>query len=257
VVTRFDLLIGGARQAFKAFFMCLGMFTALPVFYRPWDEKLRPLMIACLPPAGLLLGGLWLAVGALLRALSVPPALGAAVLVILPLLATGGIHLDGYMDTADAILSWRPLEKRLAILKDPHTGSFAVLAVACLLLMGYGAAFALLESGRRLFPLLLVPTVSRAASAFCVSRLKPLAHSEYAGEPDDSGAKSGIFFGALCLLLGLFQGWHGVLPCLAAIAGYALTMRKAYKILGGFSGDLAGCALSVAEVCGLIAMAVV
>lgn len=241
----------------KAFFMCLGMFTALPTVYRPWDEELRPLMIACLPAAGLLLGALWLAAGAIFRALSAPVALSAAVLVILPILMTGGIHLDGYMDTSDAILSWRPLEKRLEILKDPHTGSFAVIALGTLLLMGFGAMSSALAGGRGLLPLLFIPAVSRACSAFCVSRLKPLAHSEYAGRADGAGADAGILFAAVCVLASIFEGWHGVVPCLAVIAGYALTMRKAYKTLGGFSGDLAGCALSVAEVCGLIAMAVV
>jgi adenosylcobinamide-GDP ribazoletransferase len=254
-MVRFYLFLGAARKAVKALFMCLGMFTALPVFYRPWDEALRPLMIACLPLVGLILGGLWLAAGAILRALSAAPALAAAILVILPILMTGGIHLDGYMDTADAVLSWRPVEKRLEILKDPHTGSFSVIALSCLLLASYGATLALLQGGRGLLPLLLIPAVSRACSAFCVSRLKPLAHSEYAGKSDDAGAVSGTMFAILCALLSIFAGWRGVVSCLAVIAGYALAMRKAYKTLGGFSGDLAGCALSVAEVCGLVVLA--
>ena len=192
-----------------------------------------------------------------MRALSVAPALAAALIVILPILMTGGIHLDGYMDTADAVLSWRPLEKRLEILKDPHTGSFSVIALSCLLLLSYGATLTLLQSGREVFPLLLIPAVSRACSAFCVSRLKPLSHSEYAGTSDNAGAVSGAAFAILCLALSIFAGWHGVFVCLAVVAGYALIMRWTYKILGGFSGDLAGCALSVAEVCGLIALAVV
>jgi adenosylcobinamide-GDP ribazoletransferase len=251
------LFLGAAQQGVKALFMCFGMFTALPVFYRPWDEALRPLMIACLPLVGLILGSLWLAAVALLRALSVAPALAAAALVILPILMTGGLHLDGYMDTADAVLSWRPLEKRLEILKDPHTGSFSVIALCCLLLAGYGAALSVLSDGRGLLPLLFIPAVSRACSAFCVSRLKPLAHSEYAGRTDNAGAVSGVLFAVVCILFSVFAGWHGVLSCCAVAAGYALTMGQAHKIMGGFSGDLAGCALSVGEVCGLIAMAVV
>lgn len=257
MVNRFYLMLGAVQRGTKAFFMCLGMFTALPIPYRPWDEALRPLMIACLPAVGLLLGGLWLAGGAILRALSVAPALAAAILVILPILMTGGIHLDGYMDTADAILSWRPLEKRLAILKDPHTGSFSVIALCCLLLAGYGALSALFESERGLLPLLLIPAVSRACSAFCVSRLIPLSHSEYAGGADDAGVISGMVFALVCALFSLCAGLHGLICCLATIAGYVLTMWQAYRTLGGFSGDLAGCALSVAEGCGLIALAVV
>ena len=41
------------------------------------------------------------------------------------LLVTGGIHMDGFLDTTDARRSYQEPEKKLAILKDPHTGAFA------------------------------------------------------------------------------------------------------------------------------------
>ena len=92
----------------RAFFMCLGMFTALPCPYRPWDEEARGLMTSCLPAVGLVVGALWYGLSLAGRAL-LPEALAAALTTALPLLLTGLIHLDGFMDTADALLSWRPL----------------------------------------------------------------------------------------------------------------------------------------------------
>jgi len=238
-----------------ALFMCFGMFTTLPMIYRPWDERLRPLMTACLPAVGLVIGALWLLTAYLCGVWNVHPALGAAFVAVVPAIVTGAIHIDGYMDTADAVLSWRPLEKRLQILKDPHVGSFAVIALAALIIFTYGAAFALLSSGNPIFPLLLIPVVSRCCSAFCVSTLKPLSHSEYAAEKNMTAAYSGIAFAAAAALLALVSGWRGLFAVLGTAAAYAVTMRKCYRMLEGFSGDLAGCALTVGECVGLIILA--
>lgn len=241
----------------KAFFMCLGMFTAIPLPYRPWDDSLRPHMTACLPFAGLVSGGIWLLCAWLMRLIGFPAALSAAILVVIPWLVTGAIHLDGYMDTSDAVLSWRALEERLRILKDPHTGSFAVIAVCVVAILSFGAAQSLLDAGRALAPLMLIPVMSRCCSAFCVCTLKPLGHSEYAGQNGNLGAISGVACAVISLGISCIWGWQGITAVLAVAAGYALTMRKVYKVLGGFSGDLAGCALTIGECCGLIAMALV
>lgn len=239
-----------------AFCMCLGMFTVIPMLYRPWDEKLRPLMTACLPAAGLVIGAVWLLAAYLCRTFDLHPALSAAVVAVLPSFITGAIHIDGFMDTSDAVLSWRPLEKRLEILKDPHVGSFAVISFGALALFMYGAAFALMANEGPIYPLLLIPMVSRSCSAFCVARLKPLSHSEYAAEKSDVPAKAAYAFAAAGLVLSVFSGWRGILTMLAVVLVYAATMRKCYKLLGGFSGDLAGCALVISECAGLIILAV-
>ena len=58
------------------------------------------------------------------------------VLVIVPVVITGGIHVDGLLDTSDALSSWRDREKRLEILKDSHAGAFAVIT-ACVYFMAF------------------------------------------------------------------------------------------------------------------------
>ena len=239
-----------------AFCMCLGMFTTIPMLYRPWEERLRPVMTACLPAVGIIIGALWLFAAYLCRTFDVHPALSAAIIAALPSFVTGAIHIDGFMDTADAVLSWRPLEKRLEILKDPHVGSFAVISLAALGLFMYGAAFALMANDGPIYPLLLIPMVSRSCSAFCVAKLKPLSHSEYAAEKNDLPAKAAYIFAAAALVLSAFSGWRGIIAMFAVVCAYALSMRKCYKLLQGFSGDLAGCALVIGECIGLIILAI-
>ena len=63
--------------------------------------------------------------------------LQAAVAVLIPVLVTGGIHLDGFLDTSDA-LSWQVTERRFEILKDPHTGAFVIIACCSYFLAAFG-----------------------------------------------------------------------------------------------------------------------
>ena len=58
---------------------------------------------------------------------------------IIPILITGGFHIDGFMDTQDAINSYKPREKKLEILKDPHIGAFAVISLLAYSIFWAGA----------------------------------------------------------------------------------------------------------------------
>ena len=241
------------RRFWNAFCMCYGMFTALPCPHRPWDEGARDMMLVCLPIVGALLGLLWAALGALGMAWLAPP-LRAALIAALPWLLTGFIHLDGYMDTCDAILSWRPLEQRLRILKDVHTGAFAVVGLGLLMMFSYAAASALDWSDLR--ALLFVPVVSRCGSAFCVLTLKPIGHSEYANTAGKSAQR--IAVAAMWLVaLAACAIWLRALALALVFetAIYAAAMAWACRTLEGVSGDLAGFALSISECAALIALA--
>lgn len=241
------------KRIFRAFFMCLGMFSSIPFPYRPWDESARNLMTACLPMVGAVIGLIW-AFLAMLAVAVLPAGLAGAVIAALPFLLSGFMHLDGFMDTSDAILSWRPLEERLRILKDSHTGSFAVVNLAMLMLFTYGAALSALTADLRV--LVLIPVVSRCGSAFCVTTLKPLGHSEYKDAHGSAAQRLAIVVVyILSMLAGVLWLGRGVIALAATTLGYALAMLWAARTLKGVSGDLAGFALSIAETCGLAVLA--
>lgn len=126
----------------------------------------------------------WAASGGGLSALArtiLPGGLAAALVAALPFLLTGFMHLDGFMDASDAMLSWREREARLKILKDVHVGSFSVVALGLLFMFQFGACLSL----KALFPLLLIPLISRAGSALSVMLIRPLGHSQYAAAGED------------------------------------------------------------------------
>ena len=93
------------------FFMAWGMFLTIPCPKKIWRESARRKMLACLPLIGLIVGGIW-ALCAWLGSF-LPQPLAALLCAATPWLITGFMHLDGYMDVCDAVLSRRDLEKKL------------------------------------------------------------------------------------------------------------------------------------------------
>lgn len=232
--------------------MCLGMFTSIPCPCRPWDEEARDWMLVTLPAVGLMVGLLWW--GFALLGTRLLPGVSAALTAALPWLLTGFIHLDGYMDTCDAMLSWRPLEKRLEILKDSHTGAYAVVGLGILMLFSYDAARSGLGDLRAL---LFVPVISRCGSAFSVLTLKPIGHSQYSGMKGQRVQQGAVVILWLIAVLACAL-WLGrpALALLIETAAYALAMTWVYRTLKGVSGDVAGFALTVSECAALIALTV-
>ena len=115
------------REWLDGFCMAWGMFLAIPCPARRWNEAARRKMVACLPLVGVIVGAVWALCGWLGGLL--PRPLAAALCAAAPWLATGFLHLDGFMDVCDGILSRRELETRRRILKDSHCGAFAVICM--------------------------------------------------------------------------------------------------------------------------------
>ncbi len=247
------------KKLFKAFCMSFSMFCAIPTpFSHVWEDSVRSLMIVMFPFVGTIIGVVWAFVGFLLDKLNCPMIFSAAVLTVTPYILTGGIHLDGFMDCCDAIFSRRPLEKRREILKDSHVGSFAVIHLAMLFLISFGA-FASRNGSENIWLLVIICTVSRAASAIGVSTLRPMGHSEYAGNFQQGIKKINIVSLVATLIVAtvvsFFVGsFVGLAASVATVLGYAIFSAYAFKNLDGFSGDVTGFGHTLGELCGVIVL---
>ena len=227
------------------FFMAWGMFLTIPCPKKIWRESARRKMLACLPLIGLIVGGIW-ALCAWLGSF-LPQPLAALLCAAAPWLITGFMHLDGYMDVCDAVLSRRDLETRQRILKDSHCGAFAVICLALLVLCQW-AVFLSAEALPR-WPLTLIPAASRACAALAVLTLRPMSTSQYSamtrgGAPVVFAA---IVLAAVCGLSVLL--WDSFAPLAAAVC-YWLAAWYAFRQLDGMSGDVSGFALTIAELGG-------
>ena len=111
----------------KSLVIAFSMYSKIPMPHLELDEKDMKYVMGFFPLIGLITGTLvygWIYAGEILY---VPDISRTLVLIILPVIITGGIHVDGYMDTCDALNSYGDREKKLAILKDSHIGAFAVI----------------------------------------------------------------------------------------------------------------------------------
>ena len=175
------------KDWFYAFFMAWGMFLAIPCPFPRWRESARGRMLMCLPLIGLVEGGLWALLVWLLAKLCLPEALGALCAAAFPWLVTGFLHLDGYMDVCDAVLSRRDLATRQKILKDSHCGAFAVIAMVLLALTQWIVCQSVSLNETPLLPLaalpcavmkqrklLLMPIKVRLNRSYIISLITPL-----------------------------------------------------------------------------------
>jgi len=174
-------------------------------------------------------------------------SLTAALLLILPLLLTGGLHADGFMDTADGVFSGRDRARKLEIMKDSRVGAFGVVSFVMLMFV----QFALLSdmAWPLLVPALFVmPIIGRLAMVLAVACF-PYAREEGMGKTFANMAdRSTVVIAALTTAV-LVLPW-GVLATAALVLGtlFALLFcRTMTNILGGVTGDVYGATTVLTE----------
>ena len=121
----------------SGFCAAFSMYSTVPMPQVPWQADTMRYLFCFFPWVGLLIGGLCLGWAWLCRAWHAGEMLFAGGMTLLPLIVSGGIHLDGMVDTADALYSRRETEKKLEILKDPHVGAFGVIVCGGYLLASF------------------------------------------------------------------------------------------------------------------------
>lgn len=244
------------KQYLHAFAMCQSMFCAIPA-PQLWDEEAKGKMLLFLPVVGLEIGALWAAIAWLCGLLHLPALIAALALSTWPFLASGFLHLDGYMDVTDAVKSYRSPERRREILKDSHVGSFAVIGVV-LLVAAQFVFFASAPEDADFRILIFLPAVSRCCSALAVTGLKPMTTSQYANRVNQ---RSLLVVPALLLCLFLAAGFllcgTGVFVLAGCLVGYSLALLRAYRSLEGINGDIAGFSLTIGELCAVAVYALI
>ena len=231
------------RACASAFCIAFSTYSRLPAPQAEWTEESRRLCLCFFPLVGAVIGAalhLWLLLCGQMR---LGPMLRGGVGAILPLAISGGIHMDGFMDTLDALASCQGREKKLAILKDSRAGAFAVMGCAgCLLLLSALLSEARAERGAAIG---CVFAASRALSAGAAVSLPP-ARPEGMLRGVSTGGKwpvllcSGGYLLGCILIWALSIGWIWVLCAALALLLTAYFCRMALSQFGGITGDLCG-----------------
>ncbi len=227
--------------------VAFGMYSALPVPRVDWNEKNMRYALCAFPLVGAALGCAWWGVSALCAYLAPPPLLRGAALCVLPALVTGGIHLDGYADTSDALASRASSERMREILRDPHCGAFAVIRLCVYFAAYFALCCAFVPEAAALWSVGLGFVLSRALSALALTAL-PIAEGSslaraFANAANKKRAAAISAAEAIACLAGLYLcgGWRAFSAalCVSLLVAlrYAHTARTKF---GGVSGDLAG-----------------
>lgn len=223
-------------------------------------------MLGFLPAIGLIIGVLWAVLCVFFVWIGTPFFLISFLIAFVPFALSGFLHLDGFMDCCDAIMSRRPLQEKQQILKDSHCGAFAVISLAFMVLAYFVCAASALNGGIDFPDLCMIPVASRAVAGLNVLLRKPIGHSQYAqgkGSSDDRQKKRVALAVAAQLVVfcgaGLFFA-NDLLPS-AIVVGAVMAVTYvaavyAKRQLGGMSGDIAGYSIVWGELAGIFAMLV-
>jgi len=191
----------------------------------------------------------------LMQLLHAPALLAAVLITIVPSVLSGFLHLDGFMDVSDAVLSRRDAETRRKILKDPHTGSFAVIALLLVLFAGVGAMSGEVERQESLLYLVGVPVLSRSAAGLLLLRWKTMPGSSLGAYfKQGAGAGAYILLGAFAASAIALLAWQRPWALFGAAAGILWAMGAA-RNLGGVNGDVAGFTITITEMLCIVAAA--
>ncbi len=236
-----------------AFILALQFLTRIPVSTSvSFSDRQLGASVLFYPVIGLLIGCMLLPVAFLLNGGSA--TVQAAIILMLWVLITGGLHLDGLADCADGWAgSLDNPERSLKIMKDPACGAIAVVVLILVLLLKWTALSVLLER-QNFFPaLLLIPLLGRSAILVLMLGFPYVSHNGL-GEKLNAHLPflpvSGILLA--CILAGIFTlgVWAILFPGLILW----LTGWLAKRRLGGVTGDVYGAGVELTETALLVSL---
>lgn len=249
-------------SVFKSVTVAFSMYSRIPMPRFRWKTEDMRYHLCFFPWVGGVIGILEYLWFLGVARLEIGPTAATLIALSIPILVTGGFHLDGFMDTCDALSSWRTREERLQILSDPHIGAFSVIRLALFGLI-YGAALSeLTTEGRILWMGSFF--LSRCLSGYTVVAFPKAKKNGLARTESDTAARrtAGILLlqGGICIAWMLWRSPAAGGTVLAiALLGTLHYRRFCGTKFGGITGDLAGwflCRMELAMVLGLWAVGI-
>lgn len=233
------------------------MYSKIPMPKVEWKEETMKYCLGYFPFVGAVIGLCQILSYHVLNRLSLGKVFIAASLTAIPILISGGIHMDGFLDTIDAKSSWRTQKERLEILKDPHTGAFAIIYGGIYLLITFGLYTEI--TGKELQVLAVGYAFERVLSGMSLLSLKKAKKDGMAASVADASQSRVKWIlageGLICMASGLYlDPGYGALMILTGAACFLYYRHAAYKYFGGITGDLAGYFLQICELAMLLVL---
>jgi len=241
----------------KAFLLALQFLTVIPLKFKQVDGKRIARSMVYFPAVGLLVGLLLAGINRALLFLGFNGFSVNVVLVVALIVLTGGMHLDGLADAADAFLSGKDKQEMLRIMRDSRIGVMGVLSLVSAILLKIALLLALSVKVRAA-ALLLMCLISRWGMVALLF-LFPYARNEGKAKAYSEGSTPWIFLGATFITLvcaGIIWQWKAAVPLAAVTLLCCFFGRYAHRKVGGITGDVAGAQNELAEIMVLFAIVV-
>lgn len=235
------------------FWIALQFLTTFPIQLKAMPSKQQNgQSVLFYPLVGLIIGAILFGIAMLLQV--VPAILSASIILVLWIWLTGGLHLDGLADTADAwVGGFGDAERTLKIMKDPACGPIGVLSLIIICLLKWSALYLLIQ--KQLYSaLVLFPVLGRLAPMFLFLttdyvREKGLGSSMASYIPKKLAL-------AIMLSVVISSLYFSVLGCIASLVTILslLYLRRKFKQrIGGITGDTVGASIEICECVSLLA----
>lgn len=244
----------------KGLVINLQFFTSIPIpLSVPMDKDHLERAIKTFPLLGLIQGAIYAFLLYAVIEWTPLSVLTAAIVVWLAgILVTGGIHLDGWMDSCDAYFSYRDKEKRLEIMADPRIGAFGVLAVIVLLAIKFFFIYEIMLHFSKLTYLLilLMPCFSRMGMGVLMLKVQA-AKKDGLGTmfKNASNKKTLLHYPIYLLIFAAVIGFFFsealisfLLMVLVSILITGILMKKTVHWFGGMTGDVLGASVEGIEI---------
>ena len=225
--------------------VAFGLLTTLP-FRLPddWSAGDSGRASVWYPFVGLVIGALtWLAWQATM--FFFPPLVAGFVTLVIWVVLTGGLHLDGLADCCDGLFVSASVERRLEIMKDPRMGAFGVIGLILVLFLKAVALTSLTSATS--FGILLATSFAR----WCIlpAALLPLARPSGMGADFAAGFRRSFILWAVIIpvVITSASGARGILSITAGLVATAFVLWLAKSGIGGVTGDVFGMVVEVVE----------
>ena len=239
-------------KVIKSLLIGFSMFSKIPMPNTEWKEENMRYVLCFVPFIGLIIGIVEIALFWAVRKFGLNILAYSTLGVLIPFIITGGIHLDGYVDTSDALASYGNKEKMLNILSDSHIGAFALIKSVAYFIF-YIGAFSLIKYKWQVFTLAVGYFLVRAFAIFIIMSTDTLKKEGLLYTL--KGSSSNIIvslFTVVYILIGIstmefFNILGGIITTLAIFLFVIYFNRFILKKFGGINGDVVGWFISMGE----------
>lgn len=242
------------KSIVNSFLICFSMYTSIPLPTKAWEKDSVRYVFIFFPLIGVVIGGFEILWYHLAIYLGISGVFYGAVGVAIPVILSGGIHLDGFADTCDAWASRASKEKKADILKDPRVGAFAVIYTVVYFLIFFGAFVEFYYKSGALIVLFATFILSRILGAFTSLFIRGYKKSGTLFAFSSNSGKFAVavflfaYLALLALLIFAFTPYYVIFLVMGVMVLWFIIFRNfCLYSFGGMSGDLAGFGISIAE----------